>query len=100
MSSSWARTVSGFVCALPDPATTDSHVYAAAVARLCGVDLRLVVDGRTVAPVDDPRADGHVQELGDVLAPHEEHHVEVDVVRGDPRDVRYAVVLRTRTEMP
>ena len=85
---------------LPAYETTDSHVYAAAVDRLCGVDLRLVVDGRRVEPTDDPRADGHVQELGAVLAPREAHRVEVEVVRGDPSDVRYAVVVRDRTDMP
>lgn len=75
--------------------------YEIAVDEVCGVDLRLVIDGTTIAPqAVDPYATGHFEELGAQLAPGTPHRVEVEVVRGDPRNIRYAVVVRTRTQMP
>lgn len=85
---------------LPDIASTDSHVYQATFDRICGVDLRLVVDGSTVRPDKDPHANGHYQKLGAQLSPGGEHQVAVEVIRGDPRNIQYAVVVRTRTELP
>lgn len=85
---------------LPDIASTDSHVYQAAFDKICGADLRLVVDGRPVGPDKDPHASGHYQELGARLSPGDDHQVVVEVVRGDPRNIQYAVVVRTRTELP
>jgi len=74
--------------------------YAVAVNKVCGVDLRLVVDGTTFSPDKDPYASGHFMELGAQLSPGTVHQVVVEVVRGDPRNIRYAVVVRTRTQMP
>lgn len=85
---------------LPDIASTDSHVYQAAFDKICGADLRLVVDGSAVGPDKDPQASGHYQELGARLSPGIDHQVAVEVVRGDPRNIQYAVVVRTRTELP
>ncbi len=84
---------------LPSYESVQSADYWAQVHRLCGVDVRLLVDGQRVPPSDDPRADGHVRPLGAVLDAAE-HRIEVEVVRGDPRDVAYALVLRHRSEMP
>jgi hypothetical protein len=39
-------------------------------------------------------------ELGARLEPGTGHQVEVEVVRGDPRNIQYAVVVRTRTQIP
>jgi hypothetical protein len=86
---------------LPDFETTDSHVYYALVDDLCGADLRLLVDGTPVSP--DRRelvAKDHFTELGARLSPGAAHRIEVEVVRGDPRNIQYAVVVRTRTELP
>lgn len=86
---------------IPDWETTDTHVYEAAVDKVCGVDLRLVVDGTSVAREDvDPDATGHFTELGALMSPGTDHRVEVTVVRGDPNNVRYAVVVRARTQIP
>ena len=87
---------------LPDYASTDSHVYETAVEKVCGGDLRLVVDGSTVKPDDFPDQSntGHFSELGAQLSPAADHQVEVELVRGDPRNIRYAVVVRTRTQIP
>ena len=85
---------------LPDRVSTDTAVYAAAFDRICGVDLRLVVDGSTVGLDKDPHARGHYQELGALLTHGGDHQVTVEVVRGDPRNIQYAVVVRTRTELP
>jgi hypothetical protein len=43
---------------------------------------------------------GHFSELGARLPPGVVHRVEVRVVRGDPRNIVYAVIVRTRTELP
>lgn len=86
---------------LPDFETTQSHVYFALIDELCGAHVRLVVDGTPVPP--DRRAlvsKDHFTELGARLAPGVSHRIEVEVVRGDPRNLQYAVVVRTRTEMP
>jgi hypothetical protein len=86
---------------LPDYETTQSADYWAAVDAVCGVTLRLVVDGSTVVPDEgDPIASGHFTELGYGLSQGSAHRVEVRVLRGDPRNVRYAVVVRTRTDLP
>jgi hypothetical protein len=85
---------------LPDWAATDHLAYEKAFDRVCGVDVRLVVDGTSVSPAGNPRADGHFRELGARLSADADHQVVVEVVRGDPRDIRYAVVVRTRTAMP
>jgi hypothetical protein len=85
---------------LPDPATTDSLVYARAFDRACGTRLRLVVDGAEVRPDEDPAAEGHFQPLGGKVAAGAPHEIVVEVVRGDPRDVSFAVVLRTPTDVP
>ncbi len=86
---------------LPDWESTDTHVYEAAVEQVCGVDLRLLVDGNPIAPVAvDPHGTGHFTELGARLPSGTDHQVEVQVVRGDPRDIRYAVVVRTLTQLP
>jgi hypothetical protein len=86
---------------IPKDDLPDHSVYAAAVDKVCGVDLRLVVDGTTIAPeAVDPVTTGHFSELGARLSPGTDHQVEVEVVRGDPRNIRYAVVVRTRTQMP
>ncbi|HSV41352.1 MAG TPA: hypothetical protein VLI04_21495 [Nocardioidaceae bacterium] len=86
---------------LPDYATTDSHVYGDAVDKACGVDLRLMIDGNTIAPGEVyPEKTGHFSDLGARLSPGTPHRVEVTVVRGDPRNIRYAVIVRTRTQMP
>ena len=74
--------------------------FEAAVHELCGADVRLVVDGVEVRRDADPTARGHYMELGAQLSPGDAHRIEVEVVRGDPRNIRYAVVVRTRTEMP
>lgn len=84
---------------LPDRVSTDHLVYEAAFDEVCGVDVRLVVDGATVVPVRNPRADGHFRALGAELSPGAAHRIVVQVVRGDPRDVRYAVVVRTHTQL-
>jgi hypothetical protein len=86
---------------LPDFATTDHNVYGAAVDQLCYADLQLVIDG-TPVPADDadPVDKGHFSELGARLPPGVVHRVEVRVVRGDPRNIVYAVIARTRTELP
>lgn len=80
--------------------STDHNVYEAAVDKVCGVDLRLAVDGSTVSPDKDPQAAGHFMELGAQLSPGTVHQVVVEVVRGDPRNIQYAVVVRNRTQMP
>ena len=49
-SSHFDRCVDQHKDELPDYATTDSHVYADAVDKVCGVDLRLMIDGTTIAP--------------------------------------------------
>ena len=86
---------------LPNWASTDTHVYEAAVDKVCGVDLRLVVDGTTIAPEDvDRDVTGHFSGLGARLSPGTAHQVEIQVVRGDPRNIRYAVVVHVRTEIP
>jgi hypothetical protein len=85
---------------LPDRMRTDTLVYADAFDRWCGVDLRLVVDGDIVPPVEDPSVSDHFTELGARLSAATAHEVVVEVVRGDPRDVTYAVVVRSRTRMP
>jgi hypothetical protein len=85
---------------VPDPAVTDTRVFEAAWNRVCGVGLRLVVDGSVVPATSEPSEAGHFRELGALLAPGEPHTVEVTVVRGDPHTVRLAVVLRDRTTMP
>jgi hypothetical protein len=85
---------------LPDFETTDHNVYEAALDKVCGVDLQVVVDGATVTPDTDPFGSGHFTPLGAHLSAAAVHRVEVEVVRGDPRNIRYAVVLRIRTEMP
>jgi hypothetical protein len=44
---------------------------------------------------------GQLSELGALLPPGVVHRVEVRVVRGgDPRTIVYAVIVRTRTELP
>jgi hypothetical protein len=86
---------------LPDFETTQSRVYSAAVDKVCGADLRLVVDGTPVPP--DRRDDvdkGHFSDLGVRLPAGAVQRIEVEVARGDPRNVQYAVVVRTRTELP
>jgi hypothetical protein len=85
---------------LPDQVSTDHLVYQAAFDKVCGVDVRLVVDGTAVTPDKDPYARGHFQELGAELTRNTDHRVEVEIVRGDPRDIQYAVVVRTRTQIP
>jgi hypothetical protein len=86
---------------LPDYETTQSAAYWAAVDATCGTGLRLVVDGTPTVPDSrDVRRRGHFTELGTHLEPHEPHRVEVEVDRGDPRNVRLAVVVRTRTRLP
>jgi hypothetical protein len=79
----------------------DHNIYDAAVDRLCYADLQLVVDGTPVPPDNaDPVDRGHFSELGARLAPGVVHRVEVRVLRGDPRNIVYAVITRTRTELP
>lgn len=86
---------------LPDWESTDHNVYEAALDKLCGVDLRLVVDGTPIAPDEvDSETTGHFSDLGARLSSGAEHQVEVKVARGDPRNIRYGVVVRTRTHMP
>ena len=86
---------------LPDYGTTQSSDYWAAVDEVCGTTLRLVVDGTPVDPDNrDAGKKGHFTDLGTGLEAGAVHRVEVDVVRGDPRDVRFAVVVRKRTEIP
>jgi hypothetical protein len=85
---------------LPDYATTDSHVYAAAVDEICGVDVRLLVDGNVVNADKDPHAAAHFMKLGAQLAADVVHQVVVEVVRGDPRNIEYAVVVRVPTQIP
>jgi hypothetical protein len=86
---------------LPDFETTQSRVYFALVDELCGADVRLIVDG---SPVSRDRreqaAKDHFSELGARLSAGAVHRIEVEVARGDPRNVQYAVVVRTRTELP
>lgn len=74
--------------------------YQAARDKLCGVDLRLVVDGAAVSPAKDPEQLGHFSQLGALLSPGVDHQVVVEVVRGDPRNIHYAVVVRVRTQLP
>ena len=45
-------------------------------------------------------ASTHFQELGGVVKAGVAHEVLVDVARGDPRNVTYAVVLRTPVAVP
>jgi hypothetical protein len=86
---------------LPDYETTQSADYWAEVDELCGTTLRLVVDGTPVERDNrDPSGKGHFTELGAQLGSDATHQVEVEVVRGDPRNVRYALVIRGRTEVP
>jgi hypothetical protein len=86
---------------IPKDDSPDHSVYAAAVDKVCGVDLRLVVDGTTIAPEEVvPVTTGHFSDLGARLSPGIDHQVEVKVIRGDPRNIRYAAVVRTRTQMP
>jgi hypothetical protein len=76
------------------------HPYLAALDKVCGVNLRLVVDGDTVTPDADYSRQGHFTDLGGHLSSGAAHQVEVEVVHGDPRNIRYAVVVRVRTQMP
>lgn len=78
------------------------HPHSAAVDRLCGAKIRLVVDGTTVTPDKnvDPSANGHFSDLGAQLLAGAVHQVEVEVVRGDPRNIRFAAVVHVRTQMP
>ena len=71
--------------------------WEAEVDRLCGVDLRLTVDDEYVPP---PASDDFGTEWGDHLmyAGPGEHHVVVTVTRGDPRDIEYAVLIRTEKQ--
>jgi hypothetical protein len=39
-------------------------------------------------------------EVGTRLAPGAAHGVAVEVVRGDPRNLSYGIVVRTATQMP
>ena len=71
-----------------------------AIQKVCGVMLRLLVDGSVVTRDRNPYTHGHFTELGARLTPGTKHDVEVEIVRGDSRNIRYAVVVRTRTEMP
>jgi hypothetical protein len=82
------------------PESPDRPAYDAAVEGACGVDLGLVVDGTTVPATNVPHRDGHFTRLGARLAPGVDHQVVVEIVRGDPRNISYAAVLRTRTELP
>jgi hypothetical protein len=86
---------------LPDYETTQSSDYWDAVDEVCGTEVALSVDGIPV-PSDnrDTARKGHFTELGGHLEADALHRVEAEVVRGDPRNVRYAVVVRTRTELP
>jgi hypothetical protein len=74
--------------------------YLAARDKVCGVALRLVVDGNPVAPDENPYAAGHFTNLGAHLSPGAVHRIVVEVEHGDPRNIRYAVIVRTRTRMP
>jgi hypothetical protein len=85
---------------LPDWESTDHNIYEAAVDEVCGVDIRLVVDGTTVSQEEDFYAGGHFMEVGTRLAPGAAHGVAVEVVRGDPRNLSYGIVVRTATQMP
>lgn len=85
---------------LPDRVSTDHLVYEAAFDKICGADLRLVVDGSTVGPDKNPEASGHFMEFGAELSRGVGHRVMVEVVRGDPRNIQYAVVVRVPTQMP
>lgn len=86
---------------LPDYETTQSSDYWAAVDEICGTTLRLVVDGASRAPDSREVAKkGHFTDLGAGLEAGVPHRVELDVVRGDPRDVGFAVVVRKRSEIP
>jgi hypothetical protein len=85
---------------LPDWESTDHGIYEAAVDEVCGVDIRLVVDGTTVSPEDDFYAGGHFMEVGTRLAPDATHGVVVEVVRGDPRNLSFGIVVRTATQLP
>jgi hypothetical protein len=85
---------------LPDRLSTDHLVYDAALEKLCGVDVRLVVDDTAVTPDRNPNSHGHFRNLGAELTSGTDHQVVVEVVRGDPRDIQYAVVVRKRTHMP
>ena len=60
------------------------------VDRVCGARLRLLVDGRFRAPQGDVGL-----EYGDpwTYAAPGAHDVTVDVTKGDPRNVRYAVII-------
>ncbi|RYP81919.1 hypothetical protein EKO23_22800 [Nocardioides guangzhouensis] len=68
--------------------------HEAEADRLCGNDVRLLVDGQYIAP---PASDDFGTDWGQALmyASPGEHHVVVTVTRGDPRNIRYAVVIRT-----
>lgn len=94
------RCLSAHADELPDQVSTDRLVYEAAVDKACGVDLRLLVDGRAVSPAPDPSSSGHFTELGALLSAGTEHDLVVEVTRGDPRDVQYAVVVRRRAHVP
>jgi hypothetical protein len=86
---------------LPDFESTDHSVFEAALDQLCYADLQLVIDGTPVPPDEaDPVDKGHFSELGALLPPGIVHRVEVRAIRGDPRNIRYAVIVRTRTELP
>jgi hypothetical protein len=86
---------------LPDFEATDHNVFEAAVDQLCYADLQLVVDGTPVLPDGaDPVVTGHFSELGARLSPGIVHRVEVRVIRGDPHNIRFAVIVRTSTELP
>jgi hypothetical protein len=86
---------------LPDYETTQSSDYWAAVDEVCGTTLRLVVDGVPVGPDNrDAVKKGHFTALGAVVEADVVHRIEVEVVRGDPRHVRFAVIVRKRGEIP
>ena len=67
--------------------------WEAEADRLCGNDVRLLVDGQYTPP---PASDDFGTEWGDTLmyAGPGEHHVVVTVTRGDPRNIEYAVLIR------
>lgn len=71
--------------------------YSRELEKLCGVDFRLLVDGEYVEPpklhITDSDPPIGFGEPVMYVAPGA-HHVTVDVTGNDPRNVRFAVVIR------
>jgi hypothetical protein len=92
----WDACIKEHEAELPQP---EGHApWRRAVEEACGVDLRLLVDGEYVEP-PKLRVTNYEEgptDFGDpvmYVAPGA-HHITVDVTGNDPRNVRFAIVIR------